>query len=120
MKTTYIEWMHPGSFVSESTTEKVKNRDIPNVFPKTAYAFRFFDMTEVVSNEGESLKGSARNHSGFYYIGGVSLTIEDVKRLHPDKRILISNMENNNWNRIVMTRFNQAMPLNNDDTIIEQ
>lgn len=40
-----------------------------------------------------------------YYLGGDVLTLEDVKVKMPDEKILISNMENNGHDRIIINKM---------------
>jgi len=116
----YIEWMYPGIISTDTSSEKIDHRDPQRVdkMKERVFAFRFFDRTVV---DGEELLGKDKNPSGIYYLGGSVMTLAEVKDKYgddPDKRILISNMENNGYDRIVMTKFGQSMPLNDQDRVI--
>ena len=57
------------------------------------------------------------NHLGF----APKDTMEQVKAVFGNDsnyRILISNMEGNGWNAVVRTKFDQFMPLEDNDTVL--
>ena len=119
MKVMYVEYLHAGSFFSETTT-KVTNTNCVNTIksylPNGAFGFRFYEReVQVINNE--ELKGSPKNYSGWHYVG-VKLSLEDVKYKHPDKRILISNMENNGYSHVVFTKFGQFIPVGSKDVVL--
>lgn len=118
MTQIFIEYFYPGSFVSESTIEKRSNRNLPKRFPRGCYCFRFFETTEV-KLKGEKLTGQPKNYSPKYFISGEALTLKQVRKKHPEKHILISNMEINKWHRIILTKFGQAFPLAEKDIILK-
>jgi len=119
MKQTYIEWLYSGIITSETSAEKVKDRTMPTKFPKSSFGFRFYERTEMKTEDGELLIGVPQNYSGWNYIGGEELTLEEVKNRHPEKTILISNMECNSWDSVVLTRYGQAMPLGKYDVVLK-
>lgn len=112
----YVRFLYPGILVSESSDRKIKSRKEEIKLPKGAFAYQFFDREETEKG-GETLMGKDKKHSGFYYKGR-EMTLAQVKKEMPDKDILISNMECNGYERIVMTKFGQAMPLNKEDVVI--
>ena len=114
---TYIEYFYAGIIVSETSTKKVSSRELPKELPEGSFGFRFFDKTEE-KIDGEELIGKPKNYSNCHYAKGEILSVEDVKKKHPDKRILISNMENNNIARILMTKFGEAIPLEEKDIVL--
>jgi hypothetical protein len=119
MAQLYIEYLYPGSMFSESSYEKVNSRETPSNFPERAFAFRFTEREEVLTADGETLKGSFKNNSGWKYIGGTEKTLEQVEREHPEKRILIANLKNNEYSRCVFTKFGQVMPLEDEDVVLK-
>ena len=119
MKVMYVEYLHAGSFFSETST-KVTDTNCVNTIrsqmPNGAFGFRFYEReVQVVGNE--ELKGSPKNHSGWYYVDE-KLSLEDVKYRHSDKHILISNMENNGHSHVVYTKFGQFIPVGSKDVVM--
>lgn len=103
----YVEYFYPGVLVSETEVKEISRRDRRCVKPsKLCYGFQFFDREEVIK-DGETLRGNRKNLSGMYYIGGEVLTVEDVEALRPKSqyKILLSNMVNNGWDKVIRTRL---------------
>jgi hypothetical protein len=113
---TYVEFMFPGSFFSETTTRKVSSRVTPTDIPEGAYGYRFFDRQELTEG-GETLIGKNTNYSGTTYPGGVTFTVEQVENLPGDYKILASNMRNNGYDLVVRTRRGNFQPFNKDDSL---
>lgn len=109
MTKTYIEYFYPGSFVSETSIEEVKDRTITKDIPKGAYCFRFFDREEIEVN-GEVLRGKAKNHSKEYYPDAELYDVERVMREVTNPSILIRNMEGNGWKQVVKSRRGNFQP----------
>lgn len=103
MTEIYAEFMFPGSFFSESAKRKIPSRDAIGDWPEHAYCCRTYELT-VSEVDGERVTGAPRDHSAWTFRGGRVLTLEDVKRELPNERILISNMEGNNWERVYQFR----------------
>lgn len=116
----YVEFYHPGAFVSETSAVSIAER-CPKVAaamaPDSAYAFRFFDRREV-EVEGEKLVGNPTNESPTYYIGGELMDYDAVRDRVPNNEILLSNMRGNRWEHVVRTRFGNFQPLNEGDQIL--
>jgi len=111
----YIEYLHPGIIVSEHSEEEVKKRERPAKLPNNVFGYRFFSR-EVVTKNGETLRGKEKNLSPCTYIGK-KRTLAQVKKETPDAKILISNMESNGFKEIVNTRFGQSFPLEKGDRV---
>lgn len=119
MKKHYVQFFYPGALVSEIEEREVKSRD-PKILkgvPKNCYAFRFFDREETTKN-GEKLIGEDKNFSHTYYINGDVYTLSQVKKHFPSANVLISNMEINNWKKVIRNKFGQFMPFDRDDEVI--
>ena len=113
----YVEFLHPGIIMSESSSEEVDHRDPTLIkLPQNSFGFRFYDREEKES-EGELLVGKSKNHS-YWSIQGEALTLADVKERFPKERTLIGNMERNKTKRVCKTEFGQFIPLDKEDTII--
>jgi hypothetical protein len=110
--------------MSETSSKEVKSREPKTILrhlPQHAFAFRFYDQTiKTVKIDGEEEKhfGKQRNISPMYYPGGTSFTVEQIKHLPGDYKILVSNMEGNNWPLVVRTRKGNFQPLEKDDVIL--
>ena len=113
----YIEFLYPGSFVDNTQTRPVDGRQPPTQLPEGCFGYRFFAREEVRQGD-EVLSGKSKDFSGYTYFGK-ALTIEDVERLpktRPDDyKILLSNMRNNNWPRVVLTICGNFKPLEECD-----
>ena len=116
MKTTYVEIYYPGSLFPETSTKQVPDRS-PIELPGGAYAYSFFDREEVQA-EGETLTGKEKNRSGMFYTGEL-FTIKELKERHPEKRVLISNIEGNGYSKAVLTRAGNWQPFAENDTMIK-
>lgn len=113
----YMETMYPGVFLGESSIVEVNDIHVENVkLPERAIGFRFFSKT-IAQLDGEELCSPPKNYSGWYY-KGEEFTLDRVKREKPNETILISNMECNHWDRIVMFPNGQCYNLNDEDTVI--
>lgn len=118
MTQTYIEYLFPGIIVSDSSEEKVSDRTLPKKIPKGCFGFRFFERMEE-KIDGEKLIGKPKKYSNWYYAKGDVLTLEEVKVKHSEKKILIGNMENNDIAKVLMTKFGQAIPLEEKDVVLD-
>lgn len=128
MEKHYVTFLSPGTFVHEQRTveidswnvEKAKEmaRDIVERHGARPFAFEFstrrrgpedFDSREVAV-------------SSRYYLGGKVETIEEVRaRNDPNEKILLSNMEYNAWNRILVNTnsYRVTQPLGPDDVVLD-
>lgn len=104
MEKHFVEFFSPGTFVAENTVKEIDSWDIDRAkemakdiierHNSKPYSFRF------ITKQKEKII----RKSGFYFINGKVEILEDVKaKNNHDDRILISNMENNGWNKIVTT-----------------
>lgn len=117
----FVAFHYPGVFRAEESHEEVghKNPDLITP-PKNCFAFSFFDRTETTTNNGEVLRGNPKNHSDKFYVGGKTMTLAEVKSFLPDQKILIENMESNNWNKVIKTRFGNFLPFQSGDCILPE
>lgn len=114
-----VTFYSPGTLVSET-----RDHDVPGWDPLTAadiakgvverhgarpYGFKF--RTELrAQNIDDGYGGKMRvepktvRESSMYFIAGRVMTLDEVKREMPEERILISNMECNDYGRIVRTQ----------------
>lgn len=111
----YIEYFYPGSFVSNTSVERVTTRSRPSNIPNNCFGYRFFDQEEAEVN-GEVLEGKRKHYSGMHYFG-TELTFDDVCML-PNTSILQSSMRCNGWKTIVKTTTGNFQPLETNDMVI--
>ena len=128
MKKHFVEFLSPGTFVSEVTQKDIDKWDvdvatemaakIKERHGATPYGFRFITR----SRKDNELDSKITKTSGVYYLGGNVLTLEDVKaRKDPKDKTLIWNMEVNKIERVIenTNSWKVTMPLNKDDTVLE-
>lgn len=128
MKKHFVEFLSPGTFVSEVSQKEIKSWDVETAkqmatsikerHNATPYGFRFITR-ERKANE---LDSKVTKTSGIYYLGGKVLTLADVKARNDDKdRILISNMEMNEIKKVIenTNSWKVTMPLNKDDVVLD-
>lgn len=112
----YVTFLFPGSFYPEETIVQIDSRESTFDIPGNCFAYYLWDRIEVVQGD-ETLYGERKNKTGRFYFGEV-LTIDDVKSKYPESKILISNMEMNNWKKIVRTRRGNFQPIEAADTVL--
>lgn len=114
----YVEFLYPGIIVSETSVKELKEGERDNIqMPDGAFGYRFFEVMETKTDDGEVLKSKRRNVSNWYY-EGKKLSLVDVETLYPKEKILISNMRNNNWMYVVKTKFGQFIPFLEGDVVL--
>ncbi len=137
MRKHYVEFLSPGSFVSESTTKSIDFWDtrkaieistgIKERHNATPYGFRFITKIEhppVPDGEGGMLNVLPKvvEESGIYYLGGTVEKYDDVLNRNDDKEsILRSNMRCNRWWLVVVNTnsFRSCMPFNEKDFVVD-
>lgn len=124
----FVNFCSPGTFVSEVTARPVEAWDVEAAKAAAteiterhgARPYGFYFTTRSRGEDDLDSKESAR--SNFYYLGGRVETIDEVRtRADPKERILLSNMEANDIDRIIVNdnswRFTAA--LNETDVILD-
>lgn len=118
----YAEFLYPGIIVSETSLKEITREEYLNPqtikVPEHSFGFRVMHRNEDIK-EDDVLIGQYRNTSGWYYIGVVN-TKTDVARKDGKDSTLYRNMVNNGYDRIVRTRFGQAMPLRKEDVVLSE
>jgi hypothetical protein len=128
VKKHFVTFYSPGTFVSESTEKEIDSWDVEVAkemarnFKKrhgaTPYGFRF-STRERGENDLDS-KTVAK--SGMYFLGGKVRHLDFIiLENNPDERILISNMKNNGWDRVVenCNSYKITQPLEKDDVVLD-
>lgn len=128
MKKHFVVFLSPGTFVSEETRVKVKSWNIEEavklsrkiVERHNATPYGFYFITRARSNT--ELDSKTVKKSGIYYLGGEIRTLKDVKKENnPTNKILISNMEINNYKKVI-TNINSwaiTLPFYKEDKVIK-
>ncbi len=127
MRQHYVIFFSPGTFVAEQTQKPVDSwdiekaqkmaRDIKERHGATPYGFCF--ITRARTNA--DLDSREVRRSKMYYLGGEVLTLRQIKaRKDPQEKILISNMECNRWNRVVVNSnsYKWTQPLRRGDVVL--
>ena len=128
MKKHFVEFLSPGTFVSEVTSKEIDSWDVDKAVEMARsikerhsavpYGFRFITR-ERKNNE---LDSKVTKHSGIYYLGGKVETYEMVVlRDDPKEETLRWNMKHNNIERVIINTnsWKVTMPLNKEDTVLE-
>lgn len=108
MKKHFVEFYSPGTFFDEFTTKEISewspeiavemSREIKERHGALPYGFRFITR----ERGDEDLDSKITERSGTYFLGGVVFTLEELKQIgDPKHSILIRNMENNGWDRVI-------------------
>ena len=127
MKKHFVIFCSPGTFVPEQSEKPIETwnvalatkmaDDITERYGATPYGF-YFTTRE---RGPDALDSKQSKKSNMYYLGGEIQTLAQVKaRNDPNDEILISNMECNKWDRIVVNTNSWKMtkPLEEDDVIL--
>lgn len=122
----FVTFMSPGTMCAEKTTKPIKkwhknkaiamSKKIEERHGALPYGF-YFTCRE---NNGISLDSTQVAISRMYYLGGEILTLEEVKKKLPEESVLISNMECNGWNRIIINKnsYCWTQPLKGKDEVL--
>lgn len=128
MEQHYVEFLSPGTLVSETSRYEVEKWDIEKAKTMATgiverhnarpYGFRF--LTRARSDVDLDAKETAR--SGIYYLGGRVETLEQVEaRGDPDEEILLLNMRLNGYDKIIINEnsWRFMAPLYEQDTVLD-
>lgn len=128
MKKHFVIFESPGTFFHEKTEKPIDAwdvekaaemaHDITERYNATPFAF-YFTTRERKDNE---LDSRVTKTSGRYFLGGKIETMEEIKaRNNPDERILVGNMEANNYPSVVVNTnsWKCVQPLTTDDTVLD-
>lgn len=112
----YVRWYTPGVIVSDIHDVELEGKGVIPPRPKHAYAYQTYERVEKMV-DGELLKGGLKKFSPTTFYGE-ELTLGQVKT-HPEAtEILLWNMTNNGWSRVVRTIAGQWMPLEENDVVL--
>jgi len=125
----HAEFMPTGTASVYVNRVEVEHRDPKKVFNilaensvssfpsmTSALRFRFYDVVE--SKEGANTCGRSDNYSGWFYLGGREMSLEQVKDDMSYRKILIMIMEQRGNDRVVFTKNGGAYPLEREDVVL--
>ena len=119
---SYVEKIYRGLLFSEPSITEVEERDPMKVENDgKMQGFRFYDKEFVVDGE-KSYDGDKSNFSNWIYFGK-RMSLEEVKSQYgnnPNYSILISNMENNNYQYICHTQAGSFLPMEDGDMTFDE
>ena len=117
----YVRFYSPGTFTAEMTVREVDSwnveeakrlaKDIVERHGAKPYGFKFF-------TDGKPIN---INKSCMYYLGGTIYSLEEVKEKFPKEKILISNMEINNWDHVIENKnsYTAWLPFEEGDILLD-
>jgi hypothetical protein len=118
----YVTYASPGLLFDNFEEREVPTRDPETALrnmPPNAFSFQFYSRTEK-KVDGELLVGEEKDFSPTYYVGKV-YTLDEVKKEFGNNdsyRILIQNMEGNDYQKVVLCRTGNWKPFIEDKTIV--
>lgn len=128
MEKHFVTFYSPGTFLAEQTTKPINSWDvdiaigmsksIKERYGAIPYGFRFTTR----SRGYDDLDSHEVARGPMYYLGGEILTLDQVKEQNnPKNRTLISNMEDNNWDRIIVNTnsWKWTQPLKDNDIVLK-
>ena len=128
MKKHFVIFYSPGTFVSETTEREIDSWDVEQAMSMartvrerhgaTPYGFRFTTR----SRADDELDSKVTERSNMYFLGGKIRHLDFIiLENKPDEQILISNMRNNGWDRVVenCNSWKITQPLEKDDVVLE-
>jgi hypothetical protein len=125
----FVTFYSPGTIVAETTEKPIDYWNVDATVKMAEaiterhnarpYGFRFTTR----GREENDLDSKVVAKSCFYYLSGKIETIEQVReRNDPKERILLSNMENNGYKRVIrITRgWSWTQPLDDGDVVLNE
>lgn len=128
MKQHFVEFLSPGTFVSESTQKPIASWDVDVAVAMATdiserhgarpYGFRFVTR----GRNDDELDSKILNRSGIYYLGGTVRTADEVLAgTDPKEETLRFNVRVNEIKRVIVNdnswRFTAG--LNDDDVVLD-
>lgn len=102
----FVTFLAPGAFVGESWTQDIESADPMEVtWPTNAYAFTMHEREDVVDGETRYSGKAVQIGPMYYHPDSKIETLEEVKRNPRRGSSLVGNMECNEWDRVIWTRW---------------
>ena len=128
MEKHFVNFHSPGTMMAEQSSKPIDKWDVDKAIEiartikerhgAVPYGFRFSTR----SRSEDDLDSKESDISNLYYLGGKVETLKQVEdRNDPNDRILISNMRNNDYNKIITNTnsWKWTQPLNDDDVVLD-
>lgn len=128
MKQHFVHFLSPGSFVAEETREPIDSWDVAAAVRmarsiKERHNARPYGFQFSTRERGDKdLDSKEVKRSGTYYLGGKVETIKEVSaRKNPKEAVLLANMRDNGWDKIVTNTnsWRWTQPLHKDDKVLD-
>lgn len=119
----YIKWLAPGAFFPEDWSEKLESKCLEVLslkIPRDVYAFSFYDVkiVDAVDEEGVPHEISSIINKSCRYIIGEVFTVDQIKSLGEEFRILASNVSQYETKSGIKTHLGNWQPLLEDDVVL--
>jgi hypothetical protein len=104
----YVTFYTPGILFAENWNKDIEIPD-PNIveWPKNAYAFDLYEQENVIDDNGKIFEGKPKKIGPMYYHPDSKIeTLSQLKKSHPNDKILINNVESNGYKKVIWTRWN--------------
>jgi len=124
----FVEFYSPGTFFSETTSKPIDSWDINTAlemvkgikerYNATPYGFKFVTYERSDSD----LDSKVSKKSNMYFLGGTIETLAQIEARHDDDdRILISNMHNNGYDKVLVNTnsWKIVVPIEKGDIILQ-
>jgi hypothetical protein len=128
MEQDFVCFLSPGTFFNEETSKPINGWDVDLAmemaksvterYNATPYGFYFYTK----GRGDDDLDSKILNTSPTYFLGGKIETLEEIKaRNDPNDRILISNMENNDYDRVIVNTnsWKTTQPLKPENIVLD-
>ena len=116
----FVEFIFPGSFLSESTVEPIDSWDIAEAYSRLTdlnmqpYGFRFLTR----ERGPDDLDSKITATSGIYYLGGKIRTFGEVLADNkPEEETLRWNMQANKFHTVIQIA-GRTFPFTDKDTVV--
>lgn len=116
----FVEFIFPGSFLSESTVEPIDSWDAAEAYNRLTdlntqpYGFRFLTR----ERGPDDLDSKITATSGIYFLGGKVRTYDEVAADNlPNEETLRWNMQANHFARVITTA-GRTFPFTDKDTVV--
>lgn len=128
MKKHFVIFFSPGTFVSESTEKEIDEWDVDKAIKISknikerygAIPYGFYFVTK--GRNKDELDSKVITKSNMYYLNGEIFTLAQIKKRNdPKDKILISNMEVNKINKVIINSnsYTITLPFYKGDVILK-
>lgn len=127
MKKHFVVFCSPGTFFSEQTEKEIPKWDVEAAKKMAkhikerygAAPYGFYFITK--ERRRDELNSKQTKQSGMYFLGGKIMTLAEVRKEMPNEHILISNMECNHWDKIIINTnsWKVTLPFTEEDRLIK-